>query len=147
MDAKHSEIGELWSVKCNCDLFAVALLVVIHFILMEETLDLEFTNFEEPSNVNPNMTDFGVTVIKSEQSYAQIEPEDLHIETNDLEDPVKHDFDDTLQEEETKDFIKYSENMQMFETDIGCLATIAVSPKYKEFAVKEPMKNGTFITY
>lgn len=37
---------------------------------------------------NPDLTDFGETVIdpKVEQSYAEMEPEDLHIETNDLEE-------------------------------------------------------------
>jgi hypothetical protein len=37
--------------------------------------------------------------------------------------------------------------MLLFETDVGCLAPIPISDKYKEFSVKEPMKHGTYITY
>jgi hypothetical protein len=56
--------------------------------MMEETLDLE-SGFEEPTHYNPDLTDFGETVISpkldatKEKSYATIEPEELHIETND----------------------------------------------------------------
>jgi hypothetical protein len=51
--------------------------------------------------------------------------------------------------EETKEFVMYSEgnNNFDFEVEIGSLPPLSINPKYREFIVQNPTKNGSYITY